>query len=63
MDFRQGIEPVEEGFCVMVVLQAAVELLANVAGQAGDFPDAFGAGVRLIEGATPHPGRLLVVVG
>ena len=54
MDFRQGIEPVEEGFCVMVVLQAVVELLANFTGKAGDFPDALGAGVRLIDGGTPH---------
>ncbi len=36
-DFGQGIEPIEDGFGLLAVVEAAVELVADLMGEAGDF--------------------------
>src|SRR5216683_7009043 len=39
-DFQQGVEPFEEGLAFFAVAKAAVELVAEVVGEAGDFTGA-----------------------
>jgi len=45
-DFGLGVEPVEQGRAGFAVLQAEVELFAEVVGEGGDFAVAGAVGVR-----------------
>ena len=39
LDLRQGVEPLDEDFAFGAILQAGVELSANIPGEPGDFTD------------------------
>src|SRR6266566_8918814 len=45
LDFGDGVEPFEDGVGLFAVVEAAIELLTDVVGEAGDFSGAHGLGV------------------
>jgi hypothetical protein len=49
VDLPEGVEPIEEGWARLVVEEAAVEMVADGEGEAGDFSGA-SHGVRRVEG-------------
>jgi len=42
LDFREGVEPIEDGVGLFAVAEAAIELLTDVVREAGDFSGAHG---------------------
>jgi len=45
LDFRDGVEPIEDGVGLFAVAEAAIELLTDVVREAGDFSGAHGLDV------------------